>query len=45
MADEGTVHDGHPLVRGDTGQCGGGLFGTGGGTDVEPEAAQLVRER
>ncbi|MEU9378152.1 hypothetical protein AB0D94_30940 [Streptomyces sp. NPDC048255] len=45
MADEGAVDDGHPLVGGDAGQRRGGLFRTGGGADVEAEAAQLVRER
>ncbi|WP_411104514.1 hypothetical protein [Streptomyces sp. cmx-4-9] len=45
MADEGAVHDGHPLVGGDAGQHGGGLFGTGCGADVEAEGAQLVGER
>ncbi|MER6317620.1 hypothetical protein ABT237_28230 [Streptomyces sp. NPDC001581] len=45
VPDEGTVHDGHPLVGGYGGQCGGGVLGTGGGADLEAEGAQLVRER
>ncbi|MEU3777574.1 hypothetical protein AB0F11_31140 [Streptomyces sp. NPDC032472] len=45
MADEGAVHDGHPLVGGYGGQRGGGLVGAGGGADVEAEGAQLVGER
>ncbi|MGW6983551.1 hypothetical protein ACWGE1_29620 [Streptomyces sp. NPDC054932] len=45
MADEGAVHDGHPLVGRYAGQSGGGVPGTGGRADVEAEGAQLVRER
>ncbi|MFB6545454.1 hypothetical protein ACFCW4_25545 [Streptomyces virginiae] len=45
VPDEGTVHDGHPLVGGYARQRGGGVLGTGGRADVEAEGAQLVRER
>ncbi|MEW2135022.1 hypothetical protein AB0892_00180 [Streptomyces sp. NPDC005409] len=45
MSDEAAVHDGHPLVGGYAGQCGGGVLAAGGGADVEAEGAQLVRER
>ncbi|MEC4570592.1 hypothetical protein ACIRSJ_23730 [Streptomyces virginiae] len=45
MPDEGGVHDGHPLIGGYAGQCGGGVLGTGGRADLEAEGAELVRER
>ncbi|MET9607714.1 hypothetical protein ABZZ17_22040 [Streptomyces sp. NPDC006512] len=45
MTDEGAVDDGHPLVGGYVGQGGGGVFGTGDRTDVEPEGQELVRKR
>ncbi|GAA3374604.1 hypothetical protein GCM10017750_08690 [Streptomyces racemochromogenes] len=45
VPDEGAVDDGHPLLGRDPGQDAGGVFGTGGRADVEPERPELVLER